>query len=61
MIYSNFNLWDMGSDSCSKSKKKLKNIKGTKVMFWYKWLEQSSPVPGKGVGSLGKTYKQTIS
>ena len=29
----------------------IRNIKGTKVMFWYKWLEQSSPVPGKGVGT----------
>ena len=41
----------MGSNTWNKSKKKLRNIKGTKIMFWYKWLEQSSPVPGKGVGS----------
>ena len=41
----------MGSDTWNEAKKKLRNIKGTKVMFWYKWLEQSSPVPGKGVGS----------
>ena len=26
----------------------------TKFMFWLKWLEQSSPDPGKGVGSGGK-------
>ena len=56
-----FNLWDMGSDTWNKSEKKLRNINGTKIMFWYKWLEQSSPVPGKGVGSGGKTYKQIIS
>ena len=46
----------MGSDTWNKAKKKLRNIKGTKVMFWYKWLEQSSPVPGKGVGSGGKIH-----
>ena len=34
----------MGSDTWNKSKKKLGNIKGTKVMFWYKWLEQSSRI-----------------
>ena len=44
----------MRSDTWNEAKKKLRNIKGTKVMFWYKWLEQSSPVPGKGVGSGGK-------
>ena len=48
----------MGSDIWNNSKKKLRNIKGTKVMFWYKWLEKSSPVPGKGVG-LGGVEKQT--
>ena len=51
----------MGSDTCNKSEKKLRNLKGTKVMFWYKWLEQSSVVPGKGVGSGEKTNKQIIS
>ena len=47
----------MGSDTWNEAKKKLRNIKGTKVMFWYKWLEQSSPVPGKGVGSGGKNIQ----
>ena len=32
--YSNFNRWNMGSDTWNKSKKKQKNIKDTKVMFW---------------------------
>ena len=27
-----------------------------KYMFWKKWPEQSSPDPGKGVGSGKKTY-----
>ena len=32
--YSNFNRWNMESETWNKSKKKQKNIKDTKVMFW---------------------------
>ena len=28
-----------------------------KYMFWKKWPEQSSPDPGKGVGSGGKNIQ----
>ena len=47
----------MGYDAWDKSKKKLRIITDTKIMFWYKWLEQCSPVPGKGVGSGGKNIQ----
>ena len=33
IIHSKFNLWDMVSDTWNKPKKRLRNLKGTKVMF----------------------------
>ena len=32
----------------------------TKFLFWYNSIEQGSPVPGKGVGSGGKTYNENL-